>query len=59
MKIWKCPSCHAADSCPLHRAAPELLEAIEEYLEWGAMTGSDRDLFHSKFTELAKKARGE
>jgi len=26
-----------------------LIQAVKDYLEWGAMTGSDRDLHESKF----------
>jgi hypothetical protein len=39
-------------------AAPDLLAALKEYLEWGAMTGSDRDLFNEKFTSAIAKAEG-
>jgi hypothetical protein len=28
--IWKCPSCNAADACVLHKAAPELLNALKD-----------------------------
>jgi hypothetical protein len=38
--------------------APELLAAIVNYLDWGAMTGSDRDLFARKFGKLIAKAEG-
>lgn len=30
-------------------AAPAMYEALKAYLAWGAMTGSDRDLFDEKF----------
>ena len=29
--------------------APAMYKAIKEYLEWGAMTGSDRDLHEDAF----------
>jgi hypothetical protein len=29
----------------------KLREAVQEYLDWGAMTGSDRDWFEQKFRE--------
>jgi hypothetical protein len=32
--------------------APKIRETIVEFLEWGAMTGSDRSLFHEKFRAL-------
>lgn len=48
----------------LRAAAPALLaaanreqklrKAITEYLEWGAMTGSDRDLLEDQFREALK-----
>lgn len=48
---------HAANS-NLIAAAPDLLAAVTEYLEWGAMTGSDRDLFDAKFRAAIAKAEG-
>lgn len=30
----------------------KMLEALKDYLEWGAMTSSDRDLFDNRFKEL-------
>jgi hypothetical protein len=46
-ETYRLPACLAAQS----RAASLLavLEVVREYLEWGAMTGSDRDLFEAKF----------
>jgi hypothetical protein len=38
-------------------AAPNMYEAIKEYLEWGAMTGSDRDLLECKFRAAISKAK--
>ena len=32
------------------------LEAIKEFMEWGAKTGSDRDYFESKFREILQEA---
>lgn len=29
----------------------KLIKAVKDYLEWGAMTGSDRDLHESRFLE--------
>jgi hypothetical protein len=40
-------------------AAPDLLAAVREYLEWGPMTGSDRDLFNGKFSRAIAKAEGQ
>lgn len=42
----------------LMAAAPEMLAALKEYVEWGAMTGSDRDLFEDKFRAAIAKAEG-
>ena len=39
-------------------AAPDLYAAIREYLDWGAMTGSDRDYFDRKFRAALQKADG-
>jgi hypothetical protein len=39
-------------------ASPELLAVVKEYLEWGAMTGSDRDLFDERFRAAIAKAEG-
>lgn len=39
-----------------------LLEALKEYVEWGAMTSSDRDFFIAKFKAaiaLAESEQGE
>jgi hypothetical protein len=36
----------------------EFVSVITEYLEWGAMTGSDRDLFEDKFRAVLVKAKG-
>jgi hypothetical protein len=30
----------------------KLTQAVRDYLEWGAMTGSDRDYFHDRFADL-------
>ena len=38
--------------------APEMLEALIEFLEWGPMTQSDRHLHESKFKKLIEKATG-
>lgn len=40
-------------------AAPDLLAALKDYIEWGAMTGSDRDLFDEKFRAAIAKAEGQ
>ena len=40
-------------------AAPELYDAVKEYLDWGPMTGSDRDLFNGKFSKAIAKAEGQ
>jgi len=40
-------------------AAPEMYDALREYLEWGAMTGSDRDMFEQTFRQLLAKIDGE
>lgn len=39
-------------------AAPDLLDALKEYLAWGAMTASDRYLFDAKFRAAIAKAEG-
>jgi hypothetical protein len=38
--------------------ARKLEEAIVDYLEWGAMTGSDRDLFADRFRVLTGRVHG-
>ena len=35
------------------------LEAIKAFLEWGAKTGSDRELFDDKFRKILKDAKIE
>lgn len=40
-------------------SAPDMLEALIEYIEWGAMTQSDRDLHENKFKKLIEVATGE
>lgn len=40
-------------ACNSHDA---LISVLKEYLEWGAMTRSDRDLFDSKFKQVLKIA---
>jgi len=40
-------------------AAPDMYEAIKEYMEWGAKTGSDRDLLESNFIKALAKAKGK
>jgi len=40
-------------------AAPDMFAALKDYIEWGAMTGSDRDLFDRKFREAIAKAEGQ
>ena len=35
---------------------PPWRDVVTEYLEWGAMTGSDRHLFDQKFRALLKEA---
>jgi len=40
----------------LFAAAPDMYEAIKEYLEWGPMTGSDRDLHAAAFRAAITKA---
>jgi len=47
-----------AATASLVSAAPDLLAALKEYIEWGAMTGSDRDLFDEKFRAAIEKAEG-
>lgn len=39
-------------------ASGDLLEAVKDYLEWGAMTGSDSDLFAARFRAAVAKAEG-
>ena len=63
---WWCETCASwrhsmpcgRDECPTPDAEPEqgwqeskLREAVQEYLDWGAMTGSDRDWFEGKFRD--------
>lgn len=38
-------------------AAPVLLRVIEEYLDWGPKTGSDRDLLEGNFRDAVEAAR--
>lgn len=48
---------NAAAAVALRNAAPALIacaETLREYLEWGAMTGSDRELFRCKFEACLK-----
>ncbi len=53
------PSCSDNDAdWSLIAAAPDLYEAVKEYIAWGAMTGSDRDLFDEKFRAAIAKAEG-
>jgi hypothetical protein len=40
-------------------ACPDMYEAITEFLEWGAMTSSDRQIFVNKFQAAIAKARSE
>ena len=35
----------------------ELVEALREYLEWGAMTGSDREMFNQRFRDLLARIK--
>jgi hypothetical protein len=37
----------------------DALMAIKDFLEWGAMTGSDRELFASKFRKILEDAKIE
>lgn len=37
----------------------KMLEALKDYLEWGAMTSSDRDLFDNRFKELISSITGQ
>lgn len=39
--------------------APEMLEALIEYLDWGAKTGSDMYYFETKMKDLIEKATGQ
>lgn len=39
-------------------AAPDMFMAIKEYLDWGPMTGSDRDLHENAFRAAIAKAEG-
>ena len=48
-----------AANARLIAAAPEMAEALREYMEWGAMTGSDRDLFDQRFRALLARIDGE
>lgn len=40
-------------------SAPDMLEILIEYVEWGAKTQSDRDYFERQFKNLIKSATGE
>jgi hypothetical protein len=40
-------------------AAPDMYEAIKEYLEWGPMTSSDRELHEAAFRAAISKAQGK
>ena len=33
------------------------LQVIKQFIEWGAKTGSDRELFDDKFKKLLKEAK--
>ena len=37
----------------------EMYDALRAYVEWGAMTGSDRDLHESKFRALLARIDGD
>lgn len=47
-------SAHKMESRRLGQENASLKAAIFDYLDWGAMTGSDRDMFHRKFSDLVK-----
>lgn len=50
-----CANVEALAQIPPSEASLKLdaaLQAIRDYLDWGAMTGSDRDLFASRFREV-------
>ena len=52
----------AQANAELIRRAPMLKEAVElltEYLEWRAMTGSNRDLWKNQFRDFLKRLEGE
>ena len=38
--------------------APEMYAALKDYLEWGAMTASDRDLFADRFRAVIARVEG-
>jgi len=38
--------------------SPDMLLALREFLEWGSMTSSDRDLFEQKFKLIIAEVEG-
>jgi len=42
-----------------HNNPTEVLLTIKDFLEWGAKTGSDRELFDDRFRKILKNAKVE
>lgn len=55
---WPTRAQESEANARLIAAAPDLLAAVKDYLAWGPMTGSDRDLFEYKFREAIAKVEG-
>lgn len=64
-RLWKCPRCGAADTCNLHEAAEELLEACKSVLAFlHSVRPSDpddplraiQDRLHGPYREQLKAA---
>lgn len=59
---YACCACHEArwaeKLAAAEARAKRYEEALNDYLDWGAMTGSDRDLFINRFRRLLGRPEG-
>lgn len=58
VNVWLSSDADAEFTVRAVNAHHELLAALKEFIEWGAMTSSDRDLFTARFQALIAKAEG-